>query len=135
MPDIFWKSGNETVILEPKPFKSEDEFEDYLVRNTKILGDIFILSKQTRSGTGSERPDIIGIDNDNNIVLIELKKENVREDIISQVLRYALWAETHPDSIQSLWLQCKDKPDELSINFDNLSIKIMTVCRQSDLSY
>ena len=127
MPDIFWKSGNETVILEPKPFKSEDEFEDYLVRNTKILGDIFILSKQTRSGTGSERPDIIGIDNDNNIVLIELKKENVREDIISQVLRYALWAETHPDSIQSLWLQCKDKPDELSINFDNLSIKIMII--------
>ena len=87
MPDIFWKSQNETVILEPKPFKSEDEFEDYLVNNTKILGDI-ILSKQTRSGTGSDRSDIIGIDNDNNIVLIELKNDNVREDIISQVLRY-----------------------------------------------
>jgi hypothetical protein len=127
MPEIFWKSQNDTVILEPKPFNSEDEFEDYLVNNTKILGDIFILSKQTRSGTGNERSDIIGIDNDNNIVLIELKNEKVREDIISQVLRYALWAETHPDSLQSLWLQCKDKPDELAINFENLSIKIMVI--------
>jgi len=127
MPDIFWKSGNETVILEPKPFNSEDELEDYLVKNTKILGDIFILSKQQRSGTGRERPDIIGIDRENNIVLIELKKENVREDIILQVLRYVRWAETHPDSIKSLWLQCKNKPDELSINFDNLSIKIMII--------
>lgn len=54
MPDIFWKSENDTVILEPKPFKSENEFEDYLVNNTKILGDIFILSKQQSSGTGKD---------------------------------------------------------------------------------
>ena len=127
MPDIFWKSINETVLLEPKPFASEAEFEDYLVKNTKILGDIFILSKQTTSGTGKDRSDIIGIDNDNNVVLIELKNEVVKEEIIPQVLRYAIWAKTHPDSLKALWLQCKDKPDELKIEFDNLSIKIMII--------
>lgn len=127
MPNIFWKSNSGTVILEPEPFQTEDDFESYLVKNTDILGDIFILSKQTPSGTRSERSDIIGVDKDKNIVLIELKNVPVKEDIISQVLRYALWAETNPDSLKSLWLQSKDKPDELEMKFDNLNIKIMII--------
>jgi hypothetical protein len=70
-------------------------------------------------------PDIVGVDKENNVVIIEFKNQSVDEDIIPQVLRYAIWAETNPDSIRALWLEAEDVPDDVSINWDNLSVRII----------
>src|SRR5207302_1161986 len=48
-------------------------------------------------------------------------------DIIPQVLQYAVWAETNPDSIRSLWLQRDDKPESITINWDKITVRILII--------
>ncbi|MDP8212197.1 MAG: hypothetical protein P9X22_02755 [Candidatus Zapsychrus exili] len=128
MPNLFWKNVNgKTVNVVESPFKSEEEFETYIYRTEEILGDIFILKRQIRVSSGKDILDMIGIDKENNVVIIEMKNYKVDENIIPQVLRYALWAETNPDSIKALWLECKDKPEDISINWEALNVKIIII--------
>ncbi len=135
MPNLFWKNKNkETLNVVATPFKSEEEFESYIYGTKEILGDIFILKRQIRASTGHDIPDMIGIDKENNVVIMEMKNGEVDESIIPQVLRYAIWAETNPDSIRALWLECKDKPEDMSINWDGLSVKIIIIAPAIKLS-
>ncbi len=135
MPNLFWKNKNkETLNVVATPFKSEEEFESYIYGTKEILGDIFILKRQIRASTGHDIPDMIGIDKENNVVIMEMKNGEVDEGIIPQVLRYAIWAETNPDSIRALWLECKDKPEDMVPNWDGLSVKIIIIAPAIKLS-
>ena len=97
-----------------------------------LLGDIFILKRQVRAGR--DIPDLVGIDKDNNVVIIENKNAEVTEEILPQILRYALWAETNPDSIKAMWLEVKDKPDDIKIEWDKLEIRIIVLAPSIRLS-
>lgn len=126
MPNLFWRTTDgKTINLAETPFKTEDEFERYVYEVGDILSEIFILSRQVKTPSRKDIPDIVGVDEENNVVIIELKNHAVDEDIIPQVLRYAIWAETNPDSIRALWLEAKDVPDDVSINWDNLTVRIV----------
>lgn len=128
MANLFWKNDHDTLMtLVSDKFKTEEELETYLYKNPQLLGDLVIISRQVKSGTHKDIPDMIAVDADNNVVIIELKREIANENVIAQVLRYAIWAETNPDSIKNLWLECAHKPDDMVINWDSLNIKIMIV--------
>jgi hypothetical protein len=86
-----------------------------------------LIKRQVRGGKKPGIPDIVGIDNDGNICIVEMKKGTVSASIIPQVLEYAFWAETNPDSIKSLWLECEDKPDDLSIAYDSFQVRIIII--------
>lgn len=125
---LFIKEGaQQAVPVKEESFPSEQKFEDYIYENPEILGDVFIIRRQVKASSGAGIPDIIGVDNDGNIVLIELKNDPVDEQIISQVLRYAIWAETNPDSIKSLWLECQDRPEDLEIDWGNNEVRIIAI--------
>lgn len=126
MPNLFWRTKEgHTINLAETPFKTEDEFERYVCHTGDILSEIFILSRQVKTPSRKDVPDIVGIDEEGNVVIIELKNQPVNEDVIPQVLRYAIWAETNPDSIRALWLEAQDVPDDVDINWDNLSVRIV----------
>jgi len=72
-------------------------------------------------------PDIVGVDNDDNICIVEMKNVDVDASIIPQVLQYAFWAETNPDSIKALWLMCENKPENISGNFDTFQVRIVII--------
>ncbi len=135
MSNLFWRNKKgETLNVVESPFRSEEEFENYIEQNKKIVGDLFILKRQIRASSGHDIPDMIAIDNENNVVIIEMKNNEVDENIIPQVLRYAIWAETNPDSIRALWLEYKDKPEDISINWDSLNVKIIIIAPSFRLS-
>jgi len=126
MTNLFWRSNDgRTTNLAERPFASEDEFERYVYDVGGILSEIFILSRQVRTPSRKDVPDIVGVDEESKVVIIEFKNRPVDEDIIPQVLRYAIWAETNPDSIRALWLEARDVPDDVSIDWDNLSVRII----------
>lgn len=128
MSNLFWKTeSGELATLAGSEFKTEEQLEDYLYANPQLLGELVIVSRQTKAGNHRDIPDLIGVDTDGNVVIIELKRGTATEDVIPQVLRYAIWAETNPDSIKALWLECDNKPDELEINWDSLGIRIMII--------
>ena len=127
MANLFWKSKDRVKSLLAKPFKTEEEFEKLIFATPEILEDIFLIKRQVRGGNKSGIPDIVGIDNDGNICIVEMKNVTVDASIIPQVLQYAFWAETNPDSIKSLWLECENKPDELAISWDSFQVRIIVI--------
>lgn len=127
MANLFWKSHQSTRRLVDTPFQTEEEFERVVFSTPEILEDIFLLKRQIRGGGKQGIPDIIGIDNDGNVCIIEMKNVTVDAAIIPQVLQYAFWAETNPDSIKSLWLEADNKPDDLAVTWDDLQVRIVVI--------
>ncbi len=120
------QEGAETNLNEVE-VHPEEKIEDILYKQ-KILPDICILKRQLQSYTGQERIDLIGVDNENNIVIIEIKDEEIDENVIPQVMRYAFWVETHPAAIKNLWLENPEKTEELEFDWNKTpNIKIMII--------
>ncbi len=134
MANLFWKTKEETKSLLATPFKTEEEFEKIIFQTPEILEDIFLLKRQIRGGSKAGIPDIVGIDNDGNICIVEMKNIDIDSTIIPQVLQYAFWAETNPDSIKSLWLECDNKPDSLSISWESFQVRIIILAPKIYLS-
>lgn len=120
------------IAAKEKPFQTEEEFEKYLFDTKELFLDIFFLKRQVNSG--KDIPDVIGIDRDNNIVIIENKNTTVSEEILPQILRYAIWARTNPDSIKALWLETKDRPEDIEVEWDNVDIRIIILAPAIKLS-
>jgi hypothetical protein len=127
MANLLWKTKNSTRKLLSTPFQSEEEFEKFVFETPEILEDIYLLKRQVRGGKKPGIPDIIGIDDDANVCIIEMKNTKVDYSIIPQVLQYAIWADKNPDSIKALWLEADDKPEELEISWDNLTVRIIVI--------
>jgi hypothetical protein len=128
MATLIWckRKGRLTEVAEA-PFKREEELERYVFNNPAVLGDLFLLKRQIRQGGKRGVPDIVGMDDAGQVCIIELKNTTVDEDIVPQVLSYAIWAQRNPDSIKSLWLEAEDRPEEVEPDWDNLPVRIIIV--------
>lgn len=127
MLNLYWKSGDQTRSLAREPFQSEAEFEKYIFANQDILGDIYVIHRQIRTGSKEGIPDMLGVDQDARVCIVELKNQEADESILPQALSYAIWAETNPDSIKAIWLESKQKPEDIEIDWDNLDIRIVLI--------
>ena len=127
MPNLIWTTPSGTKSLLPTPFKSEDEFERTVFKTSEVLEDIFLLKRQIRGGGKPGIPDIIGIDNDSNVCIVEMKNCSVDAGIIPQVLQYAIWARANPDSIKAMWLECDNRPDDLVVSWDDMQVRIIVL--------
>ena len=75
------------------PVSKEAEIEDFIEKNPEILEkDLIIIARQKETSDG-KIVDLMGLDKSGNVVIIELKKDNVARKVISQILDYAVWAE------------------------------------------
>lgn len=127
MANLFWKTKEGVKALLATPFKTEEEFERTVFETSELLEDIFLLKRQIRGGNKAGIPDIVGIDSDGNVCIVEMKNSSVDSSIIPQVLQYAFWAETNPDSVKSLWLECDDRPDDITITWESLQVRILVI--------
>jgi len=133
--NLFWREA--TGGMSPGrqvPFTHEEELEKYLFSNPSLLGDFIPLSRQVRGGNKSGIPDIIGIDPSGNVCVVEVKNVPVDASILPQVLQYAIWAETNPDSVKNTWLECKSQPEDLNPTFKDYSVRIIIVAPAIDAS-
>jgi hypothetical protein len=127
MSNLFWKTNTHTKALLETPFRSEEEFERIVFTTSELLDDVFLIKRQVRGGVKPGIPDIVGVDGDGSICILEMKNVPVDAGIIPQVLEYAIWAETNPDSIKSLWLECDDKPEDLEMDWDDFEVRILII--------
>jgi len=134
MANLFWKYNKRTLNLLSKNFGTEEDFENIIMDNSELLGDIFLLSNQVRGGSKKGIPDIIGCDPDGNVCIIEMKNVNVTSEIIPQVLQYAIWAEENPAELENLWFKSKEQPEEYKINFESYDVRIIIIAPSIDPS-
>ena len=90
-----WKiKSNEIIILEKAKLESEERLEDWIERDSSILGiDLLIIGRQV-STPNRGRIDLLGINIDGDITIIELKRDKTPREIIAQVLDYASWVKS-----------------------------------------
>lgn len=123
---ILIKNRKETVNMNEIEVHPEEAIEKIIFETENILPDVFLLKRQLQ--LPKDRIDLIGLDKENNIVIIEIKDETVDESIIPQVLNYAIWVESHPDSIKSIWLEQKNPPEDFSFDWEKeYKVKIIVV--------
>lgn len=83
----------------------EHDLENWLEQNPQILTDgepLLIISRQPATPF-SGVPDLIGLDEDGNTVVIELKRGRPPRDVLAQALEYAAWlASLSSDEIERL---------------------------------
>jgi hypothetical protein len=127
MLNLYWKSNGQTRSLIEGPFSSEAAFEKYIFENQDILGDVYVIHRQIRTGSKEGIPDMLGVDQDARVCIIEIKNQEADEDILPQALGYAIWAETNPDSIKAIWLESKQKPEDIEIDWDNMDVRVVLV--------
>ena len=124
MQKIFWKTKRGKIISGSEVrFKTEDELERFILDTKEILSGVFILKRQIRAG--KDIPDMVGVDDENYAVIIENKNVPVDEDILPQIMRYAVWAETHQDTIR-VW--CQEAEEDLpEIDWEQLKIRLVVI--------
>ncbi len=128
MANLFWKQKDKkTLNLLSTPFVSEEEFERVIFETKEILEDVFLIKRQIRGGKKAGIPDIIGIDNDGNVCIVEMKNVSIDASVIPQVLAYAIWAQKNPDSIKNLWLEAPEQPEDIAVNWDNYEVRIIII--------
>ena len=101
------------------------------MENKNIFTDlgVFILDRQIRVNDGKDIMDMIGIDKNNNIVIIENKNVGVDVYIATQILRYAYWVKQNKSFVEAMWLKAKDRPD-FDIDWKNIQVRIV-ICAPS----
>jgi hypothetical protein len=135
MANLFWRRSSGPVLnLLSVPFKTEDEFEQAVFKTRDLLEDIYPLKRQLRGGKKAGIPDIIGVDSDGNVCIVELKNVAVDALILPQVLQYAFWAESNPDSIKSIWYEAKDRPEDVIIDFNHYDVRIIVIAPEVERS-
>ncbi len=123
---ILIKSKKETVNMNEVEVHPEEAIEKIIFETENILPDVFLLKRQLQ--LPRDRIDLIGLDKENNILIIEIKDEVVDESVIPQVLNYAIWVEGHPDAIKSIWLEQKNLPEDFSFDWEKpYNIKIVII--------
>lgn len=127
MLSLYWKHADQMRSLIDEPFDSEAELERYIFENQDLLGDVFVLHRQIRTGSKEGILDMLGVDQDARICIIELKNCEADEDILPQALGYAIWAETNPDSIKAIWLESDEKPEDVEIDWDSFDIRVILI--------
>ena len=73
------------------PVSEETELEDYIESNPEIIEKDMMILKRQQPTDGGKFVDLLGLDNDGNVVVIEIKKEsNEARKVITQTIEYGI---------------------------------------------
>jgi len=99
-----WRVGETPTPLNTTRLTSEQQLEDMIVRDPRILSSEWMLiGRQERTNDGG-RIDLLAIALDGSLVLIELKRDRTPREVVAQALDYAAWvAELTPERLVQIY--------------------------------
>lgn len=99
-----WRVGETPTPLNTARLTSEQQLEDMIVRDPRILSSEWMLiGRQERTNDGG-RIDLLAIAPDGSLVLIELKRDRTPREVVAQALDYASWvAELTPERLVQIY--------------------------------
>jgi hypothetical protein len=72
----------------------EGMIQDWIEQKPELMGlDLLIIGREVATADGGSI-DLLGIDDEGNLAILELKRDRTPRDVIAQVLDYASWATT-----------------------------------------
>ena len=104
-----WTVGENPTPLSVGQLATEQQLEDMIVRDARILSDEWMLIGRQETTTYGGRIDLLGIAPDGSLVLIELKRDKTPRAIAAQAIDYASWVDDlGPDSIAQIYERFSD---------------------------
>jgi hypothetical protein len=109
--------------------KEQEHLEKWIKTKPEILGnDILIIGEQVYTKSGPL--DILGIDNNGNLVIVELKRERLARVVLAQAIDYA--SDLANWDIEKISETCmaytgNSLEDYMAANFENLEIDELTI--------
>ncbi len=116
-------SSGKLQNVEREDFSDEIvDLEDFIVKNSKILGNVVVLDHQIRTGTKEGIVDILALDTEGQgqVVVVELKNIHADEYVIPQVLRYARWVKNNPDFVLGRIREKRAELEQKNINLEKI---------------
>lgn len=99
-----WRVGEQPAPLVSSRLASEQQLEDMIVRDPRILSSEWMLIGRQEVTSHGGRVDLLAIAPDASLVLIELKRDRTPREIIAQALDYASWVEQlTPDRVAQIF--------------------------------
>jgi RecB family endonuclease NucS len=99
-----WRVGEQPAPLGSSRLTSEQQLEDMIVRDPRILSSEWMLIGRQEVTAHGGRIDLLAIAPDASLVLIELKRDRTPREIIAQALDYASWVEKlTPDRVAQIY--------------------------------
>jgi hypothetical protein len=99
-----WRVGDKPAPLVSSRLASEQQLEDMIVRDPRILSSEWMLIGRQEVTSHGGRVDLLAIAPDASLVLIELKRDRTPREIIAQALDYASWVEElTPDRVAQIF--------------------------------
>jgi hypothetical protein len=86
-----WQVGDQPTPLTNSKLVSEQQLEDMVVRDPRILSSEWMLIGRQEITSHGGRIDLLAIAPDGSLVLIELKRDRTPREIVAQALDYASW--------------------------------------------
>lgn len=116
-----WRIDGQLSRVPAVPLDLESRLEDILDREIAIANpDWMIVGRQVITPHGG-RVDLLAIDRDGNLVILELKRNQMPRDIVTQVLDYGSWVSTlRAEEIAPIFNEYRKTrfPDEPGLSID-----------------
>jgi hypothetical protein len=116
-----WRIDGQLSRVVAVPLDLESRLEDILDREIGIANpDWMVVGRQVITPHGG-RVDLLAIDRDGSLVIVELKRNHMPRDIVTQVLDYGSWVSTlRAEDIAPIFNEYRKKrfPDEPSLSID-----------------
>ena len=93
-----WKiEGDELKDIKQTKLDFETRLESWIEKDSSIVDtDILIIGRQVITDHGG-RIDLLGIDQQGNLIILELKRDKTPRDVVAQILDYASWVKDLTD--------------------------------------
>lgn len=116
-----WRIDGELIRVPAIPLDLESRLEDILEKDIGIANpDWMVIGRQVVTPHGG-RVDLLAIDRNGHLVIVELKRNYMPRDIVTQVLDYGSWVSTlRAEDIAPLFNDYRKKrfPDEPGLSID-----------------
>lgn len=90
--NLWQVNGEQLTEIQPSRLNAEERLEQWIAKDPGIAGlDLLIIGRQVVTEFGG-RIDLLGIDDQGNLAILELKRDRTPRDIVAQILDYASWA-------------------------------------------
>ncbi|WAM24303.1 endonuclease NucS domain-containing protein [Myxococcus sp. NMCA1] len=99
-----WKVGVPPTPLLPTRLDTEQQLEEMIVKDPRILSDEWMLIGRQEASMHGGRTDLLAIAPDASLVLIELKRDRTPREVVAQAIDYASWlADLGADKIAQMY--------------------------------
>jgi len=107
-----WQVNGQTLgEVQSTRLDLEQRLEEWLAKDPSLTGmNVLLIGRQVQSSFGG-RIDLLGMDEEGNLVIFELKRDKTPRDIVAQTLDYASWVQDLSyEEVEEIAREFLDKP-------------------------